>query len=83
ATMMHSFPIATLVGIFWFPVGYSLPFTPGNAFIGGLGRVFLSGMQKAAAAQMLTVSPNAPTVPEPVFLFFRMSFAIISTAIIT
>ncbi len=43
----------------------------GNAFIGGLGRVFLSGMQIDATAQMLTVSPNAPTVPEPVFMFFR------------
>lgn len=71
STMMHSFSIATLVGILWVAVGYSLAFTPGNAFIGGLGRVFLSGMQIDAAARMLTVSPNAPTVPEPVFMFFR------------
>ncbi|HFA6389278.1 TPA: ammonium transporter [Neisseria gonorrhoeae] len=83
STMMHSFSIATLVGILWVAVGYSLAFTPGNAFIGGLGRVFLSGMQIDAAARMLTVSPNAPTVPEPVFMFFQMTFAIISTAIIT
>lgn len=83
STMMHSFSIATLVGILWVAVGYSLAFTPGNAFIGGLGRIFLSGMQIDAAARMLTVSPNAPTVPEPVFMFFQMTFAIISTAIIT
>ncbi|HFC8108128.1 TPA: ammonia channel protein, partial [Neisseria meningitidis] len=34
STMMHSFSIATLVGILWVAVGYSLAFTPGNAFIG-------------------------------------------------
>ncbi|MDO4878335.1 MAG: ammonium transporter [Neisseria sp.] len=83
STMMHSFSIAALVGVLWVAVGYSLAFTPGNAFIGGLGRVFLGGMGVDAARQAVTVSPNAPTVPESVFMFFQMTFAVISTAIIT
>ncbi|STZ77219.1 ammonium transporter [Bergeriella denitrificans] len=83
STMMHSFSIAALVSVLWVAVGYSLAFTPGNAFIGGLDRVFLSGMGVDAAKQMTTVSPNAGSVPETVFMFFQMTFAIISTAIIT
>ena len=35
------------------------------------------------AREMLTVAPNAGTVPESVFVFFQMTFAVISTAIIS
>ncbi len=83
STMMHSFSIAALVSILWMVIGYSLAFTPGNAFIGGLDRMFLNGMTVDAANEMVTVSPNADTIPETVFMFFQMTFAIISTAIIT
>ncbi len=83
STMMHSFSVAALVSILWMVVGYSLAFTPGNAFIGGLDRVFLSGMSLDLAKEMVTVSPNAGSVPETVFMFFQMTFAVISTAIIT
>ena len=64
-------------------IGYSLAFTPGNAFIGGLDRVFLSGMGLDLHKEIGTVSPNAGSIPETVFMFFQMTFAIISTAIIT
>ena len=83
STMMHSFSIAALVSILWMIIGYSLAFTPGNAFIGGLDRLFLSGMSLDMGKEMATVSPNAGSIPETVFMFFQMTFAIISTAIIT
>ena len=83
STMMHSFSIAALISVLWVAVGYSLAFTPGNAFIGGLDRVFLSGMGIDALQKTATVSPNAATIPETVFMFFQMTFAVISTAIIT
>ena len=82
-TMMHSFSIAALVSVLWMAVGYSLAFAPGNAVIGGLDRVFLSGMGLDMGKQMVTVAPNADTIPETVFMFFQMTFAIISTAIVT
>lgn len=82
STMMHSFSVAALVSILWMVVGYSLAFTPGNAFIGGLERAFLNGMSLDVAKEMVTVSPNAGSVPESVFMFFQMTFAVISTAII-
>ena len=83
STMMHSFSAAALVSVLWMAIGYSLAFTPGNAFIGGLDRVFLSGMGLDLHKEIGTVSPNAGSIPETVFMFFQMTFAIISTAIIT
>lgn len=39
ATLMQSFAITALVTVLWAVIGYSLAFTPGNPFIGGLDRV--------------------------------------------
>ncbi|WP_274571369.1 ammonium transporter [Neisseria leonii] len=82
STMMHSFSAAALVSILWAAVGYSLAFTPGNAFIGGLDRIFLNGMGLDLTQNSVSVSPNADSIPETVFMFFQMTFAVISTAII-
>ncbi|MDO4640857.1 MAG: ammonium transporter [Neisseria sp.] len=83
STMMHSFSAAALVSVLWVIAGYSLAFTPGNAFIGGLDRIFLQGVGLDKVKEMVTVAPNAASVPETVFMFFQMTFAVISTAIIT
>ena len=81
--MMHSFSATALVSILWVVCGYSLAFTPGNALIGGLDRVFLNGMGLDLHQKTVTVAPNAGSIPEMVFMLFQMTFAIISTAIIT
>ena len=83
STMMHSFAVAALVSVLWVIAGYSLAFTEGNAFIGGLDRLFLNGMIVDAANQQTTVLNGDSTIPESVFMFFQMTFAIISTAIMT
>ncbi len=80
---MHSYSIETIVGILWVNVSYSLAITPGNAGIGGLRREALNGMQKDATEQMLTEPRNTPTVAEPGFMCFQMTFDITSTAILT
>ena len=82
STMMYSFSAAALSSVLWMLAGYSLAFTPGNAFIGGFERILLNGMSMDLAREMVTVSPNAGSVPEAVFMFFQMTFAVISTAII-
>ena len=41
ATLMQSFAITCLVTVLWVVAGYSLAFTPGRTFIGGLSRFFL------------------------------------------
>ena len=85
ATLMQSYAITCVVTIIWTVVGYSLAFTPGNAFIGGFSRVMLHGMSyvKGDKATTLTVSHLAPTIPETVYFVYQMTFAIITPALIT
>src|SRR6185312_12181352 len=61
----------------WMVVGYSLAFTAGSGFIGGLSRFFLLGLGSTS------VTGLAPTIPETVFMMFQMSFAVITPALIT
>jgi len=85
ATLMQSFAITCLVTIIWTVIGYSLAFTPGGPFIGGLSRVFMAGMTyiKGDKATTLSVSHLAPTIPETVYFVYQMTFAIITPALIT
>jgi Amt family ammonium transporter len=43
-TLMQSFAICCLVSALWMVAGYSLAFAEGGSFVGGLGKVFLSGL---------------------------------------
>lgn len=78
ATLMQSFAACALVTVLWFAFGYSLAFTPGNGFIGGLDKMFLNGVTLDA----LTGTAGA-NIPESVFVVFQMTFAIITPALIT
>ncbi|MBZ0104687.1 MAG: ammonium transporter [Sulfuricella denitrificans] len=78
AIMMQSFAIAALMSIIWMVAGYSLAFTPGSGFIGGLDKMFLYGIDVNA----LTGNAGA-NIPETVFVIFQMTFAIITPALIT
>tara|TARA_R110001599_G_scaffold171353_1_gene362078 strand:- start:63516 stop:64985 length:1470 start_codon:yes stop_codon:yes gene_type:complete len=83
STLAHSFAITCLVTILWVVIGYSLAFTPGSMYIGGLDRMFLHGMDFFKDAGKVSVSEIAPTIPESVFVMFQMTFAIITPALIT
>ena len=76
ATAAQSFAITALVSVLWMFIGYSLTFTSGNAFLGGLSRLFLNGMGLDSANGL------APTIPESVYMTFQMTFAIITPALI-
>jgi ammonium transporter, Amt family len=76
ATVMQSFAITCLVTVLWAIVGYSLAFTEGTPFIGGLSRFMLSGMGVDA------INDLAKTIPESVYMTFQMTFAIITPALI-
>src|SRR6266404_2655111 len=82
ATVMQSFAITCLVTVLWVIVGYSLAFTPGNAYFGGFDRFFLSGMVYMKEANKVTVSHLGVTIPESVYMTFQMTFAIITPALI-
>ncbi len=76
ATVMQSFAVTCLVTVLWMVLTYSLAFTAGSTVIGGMSRMFLSGMGLAA------VNDLAKTIPESVFMCFQMTFAIITPALI-
>ncbi|MBA1189065.1 ammonium transporter [Pseudomonas entomophila] len=82
SVMMQCFAITGLMSILWMVYGYSLAFdTTGmekgvlnaSSFVGGLSKAFLAGV----TPQSLTAS-----FPEPVFITFQMTFAIITPALI-
>ncbi|MFZ5791354.1 MAG: ammonium transporter [Pseudomonadota bacterium] len=75
ATMAQSFVIACLVTLLWMIAGYSLAFNGSGAFIGDLGRFMLRGMGTGTANAL------APTIPEPVYMTYQMTFAIITPAL--
>ena len=75
-TVMQSFAITCLVSILWMVIGYSLAFTPGNAAIGGISKIFLKGMA------IDSINDLAKTIPESVYMCFQLTFAIITPALI-
>ncbi|KAA0573561.1 ammonium transporter [Azospirillum sp. B21] len=85
ATVMQSFAITCLISVLWYVIGYSLAFTGTGAYIGGLDRLFLNGLDfsKAFVLGEATGAGVPTTIPEPVFMMFQMTFAIITPALIT
>jgi ammonium transporter, Amt family len=82
SVLMQCFAIAGLMTVLWVIYGYSLVFDNSgmeagvinfSSFVGGLDRMFLSGM---------TVDSLAGTIPESVFVTFQLTFAIITPALI-
>jgi ammonium transporter, Amt family len=79
ATLAQSFAATALITVLWMVIGYSIAFTDGgksNALIGGVKYLLLGPMG------LNTTSTLAPTIPESVYMFFQMTFAIITPALI-
>jgi ammonium transporter, Amt family len=72
-TMMMSFVSLGVVGVLWALVGYSLAFSEGNPFVGGLGYAFLRGVNLEANG----------SIPHVLFMCFQGTFAIITAALIS
>src|SRR5579872_2245002 len=81
-TVMTSFAVTCLVTIVFAACTYSLAFTSGSPFIGGLSRPFLQGIVSDIAKGIGNPNPLAPTIPETVYMCFQMTFAIITPALI-
>lgn len=73
SVLMHCFAIACMASLLWLFGVYSLAFDEGNALVGGLGKVMLSGVG---------FDTVAGDIPESVFFMFQMTFAIITPALI-
>jgi Amt family ammonium transporter len=76
-TMMHSFVLMGVVTVIWAIVGYSLAFSEGSPFIGGLRYLFLNGVG---------ADPNpdyGATIPHQTYMIYQLMFAIITPALIS
>ena len=81
-TVMTSFATASIVAVLWMLVNYSLALREGNGFLGGPDRVLLQGILSDIATGGGNPNPLAPTIPEAVYLFFQLAFAIVTPALI-
>ena len=72
-TLMQCFFLMALITVIWGLVGYSLAFSPGNAFVGGFQYAFLDGVGQEANG----------TISHLTFMVFQLMFAIITPALIT
>ena len=72
---MQCFIAVSVISLQWIACGYSLSFSPGNGFIGGLSWSFLANVG-------LEPGPYSQTIPHLLFAIFQMMFAIITPALI-
>ena len=73
SVLMQCFAIACVATLAWVFVGYSIAFGEANAYWGGLGKAFLSGID---------VKTVKGTIPETLFAMYQMTFAIITPALV-
>ena len=73
SVLTHVLGMACVAMLVWVSWGYSIAFTDGNAFFGGLDKLFLAGVGSDSMSG---------TIPEYVFISFQMTFAAITGALI-
>ena len=84
SVLMQVFVVFSLITVLWCVYGYSLAFTGGNAFIGGLDRLFLKGVFDSSTGAFslgATFSKGTPMY-EIVFVAFQATFAAITVCLV-
>ncbi|MEJ0027958.1 MAG: ammonium transporter [Rhizomicrobium sp.] len=81
ATAAQSFGATAIITILWMVIGYSAALTTNpdsnlNQYIGSFNQFMLFNMT------LKSINPLAGTIPESVYMFFQMTFAIITPALI-
>ncbi|WP_280153655.1 ammonium transporter [Piscinibacter sp. XHJ-5] len=84
SVLMQVFVTFSLITVLWVVYGYSLAFTEGNAFVGGLDRLFLKGVFDPATGTfaMAATFSKGVVIPEIVFVVFQATFAAITCCLI-
>ncbi len=73
SVLVQCFAITCMISVLWLVVGYSLAFSDGSAWVGGLSNLFHGNVGEDAMAG---------DIPESVFSMFQLTFAIITPALI-
>ncbi|WP_347989957.1 ammonium transporter [Methylomonas sp. AM2-LC] len=77
--LMQVFVIFALTSILWAVYGYSIAFTEGNAFYGGLSKLFLKGVTPDSMAATFS---KGVAIPEYAYIAFQLTFSAITPALI-
>ena len=79
SVLMQVLVVFSLICVLWAVYGYSLAFVGGNAWIGTLDKLFLSGVTIDSLADTFT---DGVKLPEYIFIAFQATFAGITCALI-
>ena len=84
STMMQVFSIFCLIAVLWVVYGYSMAFSNGSAFFGGLSKTLLDGVIYDANGFFVATATFSKgiVIPEMLFAFFQLTFAAITVALI-
>ena len=79
SVLMQVFVTFCLISVVWVVYGYSIAFTGGGAFIGGLSKMFLSGVTGDSLGATFS---KGVAIPEMTFVAFQLTFAAITCGLI-
>ena len=79
SVLMQVFVIFSLISVLWALYGYSVAFSEGNAFFGGLDKVLLKGITPDSVAATFS---KGVAIPELIYVAFQGAFAAITVALI-
>jgi len=79
SVLMQVFVIFSMMAVLWALYGYSVAFTEGNAFFGGLSKTFLKGITPDSPAATFS---KGVYIPEYIYVAFQLTFAGITPALI-
>jgi ammonium transporter, Amt family len=79
SVLMQVLTIVAIAALVWVGWGYSLAFTGGSPYIGGLSKAFLAGVDATTVAATFS---NGVYIPEYAYVVFQMTFACITPALI-
>jgi len=79
SVLMQVFVTFCVIAVLWVIYGYSMAFSGGNAFFGGFGKLFLSGVTGESLAATFS---KGIAIPELAFVAFQLTFAAITCGLI-
>ena len=84
STMTQTFAIFCLIAVLWVVYGYSVAFSNGNAFFGGLSKMMLEGVVYDAKGNFVATATfsKGVVIPELMFAMFQLTFACITVALV-
>jgi Amt family ammonium transporter len=79
SVLMQVFVTFSLLAVLWVIYGYSVAFTSGTPFFGGLDKMFLKGVTPESLGATFS---KGVYIPEYIFVAFQLTFAAITPALI-